>query len=346
MKLIAEDCIKVREKLYLFCRDYNLFYSINLYTRIIELEGSIPNQQFQQEQLCRKMVFYKDEIYFIPYNMECAVYIYNLINKTWRKIDLVTDETMHNGWLFLQAVLVEDIMFLFGGKYPKIVRIDLINEDVEYISISGEKITNDDVLFRGSYIRRGDFLWLPSAISNSIFEFDVKTLAYNWIEVGNESDRYAGILYDGNLFWLAPRKKGDILCWDGKDSIKRFSLPNEYGEEPVYFTGIFRDGENFIFPALHLDLSLVIDSNTYEMKIEAKSYSFVKNEYDILYKFDMDSNLYVKDLMEVHCVIPDTQLSKYIFESDVKCKLVNKRCFENEKMPLSIFLKAINDGDK
>lgn len=346
MKLIAEDCINVGEKLYLFCRDYNLFYSINLDTKNIRLEGSIPNQQFQQEQLCRKMVFYKNEIYFIPYNMECVLYIYNLIKKTWRKINIDTDDTRKNDWLFLQAILVDDTMFLFGGKYSKIVRIDLIKGAVEYIAIPDKRITNEDMLFRGNYIQRGDFLWFPSAKSNDIFEFDIKTLAYKWIEVGNDSDRYAGIFGNGDLFWLAPRKNGDILCWDGKNDIRRFPLPNEYEKECIYFLGIFQENKNLILPALHSNLSLVIDRDTYEMKIESKSYSFVKKEDNVLYKFDLESNLYINNHMEIYCAISAKKLSEYLLEKNIKCKLVDKMCVEKEKMPLSIFLKAVIDGSE
>lgn len=349
MKLIAEDCVKVDDKLYLFCRDYNLFYSINLLDGELVLEGGLPYIKFMCKQLCRKMLYWNGYLIFVPYNA-ALIYMYHVFDREWQELSFEKDQFGRTDWLFFQAILQNNILFIFGGKYSKIIKINLETKEIEYFEVFQDVYKNikdkDDVFLRGGYVKQNGAYLFPLAISNHILQIDLSTLAYQLYRVGNETDLYSGIAWDGQSFWLSPRRVGDIIRWDDEKGVERYKLPEIYEDDNIYFSGIYIDKDEIFLPALHSDKSVRMDIKKGSLNVEKRSYAFVKNNDGYNCKFMLNGTLFFEEgsfKKQFACEITDVILARYFNDNSVKVSAdVDKGIVrEDDNISLAIFCQSI-----
>ena len=254
MILKAEDCVKVGNDIYLICRDINLIYRINLKDKRTFLVDSIPEENIAARRVCAKIVYWENELFFIPFNLN-KLWVLNIATHVWRSISIGEVRGVKDA-LFFQAVLFEKHLFVIGSKYPAILDINLETEYVEYISNPYNGKSKKDILFRCDYVQKDEYLYLASCLSNEILTFNMKTYEYKWTSIGRKKNRYIGMIWDGNYFWIAPRGYTPIVRWNGEDEIIEYQLPSKLETDKQGFIGIVLYKNCIILPALSPALSV------------------------------------------------------------------------------------------
>ena len=110
--------------------------------------------------------------------------------------------------------------------YNSVVRYDTINGTFKYYTdllndIRGEydrDIKEAPEFMNAMYIE-DNLLLLASSRSNAIIEFNMETEKFVMHRVGNESNTYYRMEYDGYDYWLIPHDSKSIARWNRKPVI-------------------------------------------------------------------------------------------------------------------------------
>ena len=280
-KVIAiEDCTRVGEELFFITKDINIICKMNIVSGHVHIVDSLPEEDVVGKRLGSKIVFYNDELFFAPMEAK-KIWRYNLKNGIWKGYERkVIDNWSPRGEMF-QAISYKDKIFFIGAIYPAIVVLDLEKDELDYIEspyVKNKKIAEikKDGYFRSDYVQIEDTIFLASCLTNEVIKFNLETYETEYIEVGSKENCYAGIGYDGKVFYLAPRKITPIVVWDGLKSYRELNLPTEFlSKDGCIFGGVLCKNGNAYLPACFQATSLIItDSDPIE--IVQKQYYFHK----------------------------------------------------------------------
>lgn len=350
MILKAEDCVKVDNDIYLICKDINIIYKINLKDNRISLIDSIPEENIATRRVCSKIVNWKDELFFIPFNSN-KLWILNITTHIWRSIDIKEVSGVKEA-LFFQAVLFENHLFVIGSRYPAILDINLETGYINYISELYNKKTGKDILFRCDYVQKNECLYLASCLSNEILIFNMKTYEYNWIPIGKKDNRYTGIIWDGKYFWIAPRYHTPIVRWNGEDEIIEYKLPQKLETAEQGFIGIVLYQNCIILPAISPALSVMLPN------CDPEAITIVDESYYFFRKIGTHEYIYMDIYGEIHIEsgsikkVINCQIEKekiYFYYQNLKSNRIifyNRLIDENDIVSLDFFVKNVEDIEK
>jgi len=292
MRLVSEDILHFEDKLYLFANNMNMLYSIEIETGCIELIGGIPNRNFYDKRLVAAIIEWKRCIYLIPL-VSGNIWIYSIDNKNWEEIEINSYENNWANSYFRNAVIFNDILYLFGGYYPAIVKVELTTKNVQYDFdvFAKRKKEEKDLFFRGTPVQVDDNVYLASAIDNSILKYSLTKSTYEWISVGKDGDKFSGIEWDGNNFWIAPRHNGmDIIKLTGTKEV-RYSLPSELSLNNSVYIGICGINGMYVIPSRYGDTGAIQFNTDGTFKVTDKYYSVYKKKCDEILIQDMNGNI-------------------------------------------------------
>lgn len=319
MLLKSDTCVKVDNNIYLICRDINLIYKINLKKNKVFLYDTIPEENIFLKRLCAKIVYWNSELIFIPFNAK-KIWILNMLTHKWDSIELKDISSCSGQALFFQAVIFQEHLFVIGSNYPAILNIDLKTRYIKYISEPYAKSNGKNILFRCDYAQKEDCLYLASCIDNEILEFNMRTGEYKWIVVGKKSNKYVGIIWENNYFWIAPKYYNTLVRWNGKCEVMEYELPKEFRREGQEFIGIISYKNGFILKGGINSLSAVIPNR------EINSIYAIQDGYYFFQNFDKNEYIWMNKYGEI-----------YIESGNVK---QNINC-QVEKKELNHYLKKI-----
>lgn len=280
MRLRSEDILRIGEKLYLFASNMNMLYTIDVNTGEYDFLGKIPNKSISDKRLISGIVEWNDILYLLPLNSG-DIWKYSINKKSW---DFIEIETYENNWAnsyFRNALVYEEKMYIFGGYYPAILILDLKTNKINYdMRPFNEKKGTEvrDLFFRGLPTCIGSDLYFASAIDNSILKYSLSDDDFEWQYVGSKENRYSGIEWDGESFWLAPRQSNMPVVKVTGERVEAYKLPNSISENECKYIGICNKGDSYIVPAgIGGAGSFLIDKSG---KIEktAASYTVVKKQ--------------------------------------------------------------------
>ena len=279
-KIVFEDCVRVDESLYMIDRNYNVIYNLNIKTGELIIVDSIPGENLLAYRLGAKIIHHNDDLYFSPMNAK-NIWKLNLKSKQWKSYERKEISNWTTQTDMFQAIVYKNKIFFIGCLYPAIIVLDTLTDKMVYIEepykfLNVKAKEAGDACFRTDYVQIDSYIYLASCVSNEVFKFDMNTCKFKFIPVGDDDFKYSGIAYDGNSFFLSPRKNTPIVIWDGNVGVKNIELPLEFKERnKMIFGGVCYDEGKLIFPACFWDKSIVIDNKT-EIRIENVSYYFYK----------------------------------------------------------------------
>ena len=188
-----------------------------------------------------------------------------------------------------------------GANYPAIICMDMMTNKLTYLEEAYKHFEYKrkqlaDGYVRNDYVQDGDYFYVASTLSNEVLKFCMSDCSYEWIEIGNKENRYVGIAWDGEKFWLAPRNGGAVVMWDGEKSIE-YNLPQIQGMSGSIFLGCICDDEKIIMPGNEWRGKTVTfrKDNPSDMTVLPDRYSFyrkVSNEM-IVYQ-TLEGNITIK----------------------------------------------------
>ena len=304
IKLLAEDCVKVGDKLYFMAKDANFFFTFDLNKEEIDILDSLPEEDTISKRLGAKIVCWNDKLIFVPMTAK-KIWIYNLETHTWKGYERKKIGDGKTKDEMFQGVLWKNVLYLIGSNYPAIIRMDLESEKIDYIEEPYVRLKEKreeilDCYFRTDYVQKNNLIYMATCLDNMILVFNMDTLEWNWEVVGNKGNTYSGITYYENNFWLAPRRNSPIVKWNGKTKWKEYSLPAEFELEKFYFLGIIDGGNKIICPGFGDEKTLIIEEN--KMRIQKGKYTFYKKlNSNLLVRLTDEGKLEIEDL-EKHVI--------------------------------------------
>ncbi len=329
MKTIAiEDCERIGDKLYFIDKKINLVYCMGIMTGEIVIIGSMPEEKIFSNRLGAKIIHYNNSLYFSPMYAK-KIWKYNLNTLEWTGYERKNLPNWTNDQDMFQAVLWHNKIFFIGSHYPAIIVFDLETDSMEYIvepycEIYKTAEAKMDACFRTDYVQIGDVIYMASCVTNEVFMFNLESYEYNYIEVGNKNYSYSGIDYDGELFYLSPRKNGPIIVWDGKKIIREISISSIYGDKDIYiFGGVVCKNNEVYFPSCFHDYSLVLEN-----KSDYNSLRAYKEKYHFYKK--IDPKTYVK-LNSCGCMCIDFGSKKYSYDLSIERDIISEWIRRNGK---------------
>lgn len=279
MILFAEDSIRVGERLFLFAKSFNMLFSIDIADGNITFLGGIPEERALLERGTCKLAYWKEQIIVVPLLLK-KIWIYSLGNGSWKGIAIKDDRQKILKTRFRQALIENSFIYLIGGHYPAVLKMDLDTYRISYIEepffLDREKET-EELYFRGDFAYREGKIYLASCRDNSVLALHLDTHAYERIEIGKTENRYSGITWDGSNYWLSPRLNTPIVKWDGKDQVTEYEIPFSKKKNEISYSGIVENNNQLIVPALaDSEADTIILTENGRMEFEHKRYTFYK----------------------------------------------------------------------
>lgn len=248
---------------------FNGLFKVNLDTYEVNYVGSFKGEDVWQENLHRRVIRYKDVLFFIPYSGK-GICTYNLITK---EMGFIPIDSENNIIRVADAILDGNFLWMFpgiAGQPLLILNMDTL-EVVKKPEWNEKAMAcmheNADLVFDISNVCRvGRKIWLAPCDISKILEFNMDT---NNFQVHTIDDNYImkSISYDGNNFWLTFANSKDVLSWEPVSKnimVYREGSVTEKANCP-YMNVIFNNDDVLVLPS----------SEEYIMKADKKTGSLI-----------------------------------------------------------------------
>ncbi len=291
MNLLIKDCVHVGDILYCISRDYNIVFSYDLSSGSVELLTSIPGEPANEAEVCGAIDYHDGKLLLLPNKTNC-IWIYDLAGKDLLRIE--REQLPHCGTGgMLQTAKKGNTIYMIGSSYPAIMRLDMESGDIKYITAPFEKANDrikniEDAYFRAHHASKGNEIYLASCLDNYVLRFSLIDESYEWLKVGRADQNYAGIDYDGEKFWMAPRKSGTIVVWDGKDQYEDIAIPAEcIMRDSSYLSAVCFEDRVYIPNQCDAQSIVISNVGSAETKLMEKKIVFMKKttENEMIYQF-------------------------------------------------------------
>lgn len=278
--LFAADAIKIGNYLFLFANYFNMLFSINLSNGEMDFLGGIPEEHIFSKGLTCKLVYIRERIIVVPL-LAKKIWIYSLKNGEWKSIEVEECKVYGRGTYFRQTIQHKGSLFFIGGHYPAILKMDFPSCKLTYLKEPFLRYTeleeSGELYFRGDFVYKKGMVYLASGRDNTVLMYHLDTREYKWIEVGKKGNQYSGIMWDGNYYWLSPRKNTPIVKWDGYGSVVEYEIPEEKRVNDIAYAGIIKKNNQIIIPALSgSGADTITLNNDGIMEFSKKEYIFYK----------------------------------------------------------------------
>lgn len=301
INLVAEDCVRVEDFIYFIAQNFNIICKIDIHTGKIDIVGSLPNENLLARRLGAKTIHYGDRLVFLPMNSK-KIWCLDIKNNSWQGYGIKDIDGFVGSYSMLDAVLYKDKVFIISCHYPAIVVMDMLKEDLEYIYGPYTDRRNafneiNDGYFRAGYVQKGNKLYIASCLKNEVLCLDMETYDYEYLNVGKEGYRYSGIDYDGEFFYLSPRRNNPVIRWNGKDEEMEINVGLNGKENSLSFAGVVCKDNEIIFPSLINNHSVIMEKCGEDYKVQTKkeSYWFYKKvDNDTYVSLSRESILTIK----------------------------------------------------
>jgi hypothetical protein len=281
--LNAINGVLVENKIYFASREMNMVYSLDLDSHIIDVLESPPEERTFQSGLYGNIVYICGKLVLVPFNAE-KIWIYDLSEGSWHGIAL--GEIGKKPYKFLGAAVYDEYVYMLGYHYLGIIRLNIHTSTIEIIKLPYKEC--GDGLFFIDCIKKDEWLYTPVMLENKVLKLNLGTGEYKMISVGDSKNRYVGIGWDGEWFWLPPRRNGSYVLWDGADQVREYALPGEFTAGHDYFWGSSVMQEQVVFSGV-TGMSLVFQKNVPEKP------SIMKKNIMFVVKIDDDNFIFQDD---------------------------------------------------
>ncbi len=253
MKVFFEDCVRVEDDLYFVCKDCNIICKLSIESGEIKTVSRIPEESACEWRLGAKIVSWNGFLYLAPMRAK-KIWKYNIENKTWTGYDRKKLEKLNDYGDIFQAIRYKEKLFFIGCSYPAIIVLNLHNDELSYVTAPFDfrmemAKKKADCFFRTDYVQIDEYLYMASCIDNTVLKFNMDTYDYEYVEVGEEGNAYAGIDFDGENFFLSPRRNGNGVVWNFRTSeVRNIELPS-LSKNAAVFGGVICLANKVLFPA-------------------------------------------------------------------------------------------------
>lgn len=347
VNLLAFDAACLDNTFYFLGYDLNIIFSYDMDSGQIRLIDMIPEDFVVKRETAGCIAATSNELYFGPDETK-FIWIYNLDFGKWTKISL-KELPCYEAPCLLQAIVYGDNVYFAGGSYPAIVKVNIHTKEIRYIEepfdVCNIIAERNDLFSRCQHELIEGNLYLPCCIDNCVLKINLDTEKFQWLEIGEKYNRFAGITFDGTSFWLSPRLNTPIVKWDGKSSVNEFPLPNEFTQKSCNLSGCLGVGKQIFFYGLISDFSLAISSEN-QLSVFPGKYAFAKRIDDSISVFqEINGQLHVlrygEEIHRLDMKLPVQRIQDFYLEKGKTLDFSTMPLQEGRIVDLPGFLECI-----
>ncbi len=278
IKLCAEDAVIVGDNIYFVSGESTILFVVSIKDKSISVIGVVPEDFIFIKQAFRRILYWNNELIFIPYNAR-YVHFYNINLKTWRKSKCLSEK--YNESMYIEALVHNDKLIIVGADEPNILEMDLDDLSYKIVNTCFEKYkVAGELICRGGYSVVNNTLYLAIATKNVVVEINLEDWSDKEYNIGDEICGFSGITRVDDYYWISPRKKGNIIKWDGKSGLEIIKLPFELDEGVCYFGGLCADDCYIYIYGLLGKYTVKINRKNGSLDYYEKQYVFLKASSD------------------------------------------------------------------
>lgn len=227
-------------KIYITDIEYNYIGVLDKNADFVELKCVIKYEEDRQYGLFGDVFIYEDSIFVIPL-MASDMYKVNFEKEKIEALRIFDKGRVCADSMaipkFMSAHIWNDSVILMPVAFPAIIEYDLKSGNEYYYDDWVETVMQtgrmeEEAFFRKTMVHSG-VIYAPLCRSDKILKFFIDERRWEIITVDNNDFGYSDICFDGESFWLSPRK-GNVVT--------RY---NESSGEICYINGIW-DEDTYI----------------------------------------------------------------------------------------------------
>ncbi len=342
--MLAESAVIIDGIIYCVCKNMSLLFSIDTKNGEIELIGNLPKEKFFLNQCCRKIINYENKLVFIPYNAK-YIHIYDVENRTWIEIDY--PDSISEGYKYIEGAIYNNKIIMIGACAKNIIELDMTDYKVKIINTYFDKYEKFvDLFCRSGFSIINNCIYIALAVSNEVLIINLDNYEFEVKIVGNNG--YSGITFDGEYFWLTPRRGEKVIKWDGNREIVKIELPFSQEENKCNYGGVyFIDNKIYLHgfegrcsAVIDKEGNCTVDKNTYIFFEEVNHNSALGQTWDgKLIWFSLEKE------QCYDCCIDRNKLDSYISKIvDFSVFAENDIIWEKSLYGLESFLNCISNS--
>ncbi len=289
VKITIRDTVYTEGKVWFCPEEFNSLFSMDINTREVKLVGLFPQEPYRGLNLYSSIKLINNKIYCIPLNAKSiGVYDINMNKFAHILIDRAIAECKRKGYYYSGAIEYKKYLFIFPFSCSCIIRLDLDNYNVDYISdwyeeVRTEIFDENGGFFNRQIIEKDGILYASFRNINAILELNAETLHSNIHRLGMEQSGYSGICCDGDNLWMLSCSKDFIRGWNKyNDKIINIKLD----KNSKAYTGIFAKEKSS-----RINGAKIIKSEKKNIITLIGNYYFVKEEKEFMIFYQDDIGL-------------------------------------------------------
>ena len=240
MKVDISDVIWEKNKIWFCSRNFNGLFCMDSQTGKVREVGAFPHEMYSKRGVCGTLHLIDDKIFCTPLTAK-AIYVYDIKKEHFFtiEIDEKVKTTMPGAPYFFGTIVYKNYLFMLPEYSKYIVRINLDNYEMEYISdwnrlIEETLFDKMDLFFGKHSVLVKNKLYIPFLRMNAVLELDCDTLNCVLHKLDVSVIGFENICYSDGCLFLTSVTTGEIIKWNLEteeiDEIKVYDeqLENEF----------------------------------------------------------------------------------------------------------------------
>ncbi|MDR2594980.1 MAG: hypothetical protein LBC87_09460 [Fibromonadaceae bacterium] len=239
-----------------FINCFNILYRHNKQSKETECVGAIPAQNYWGYIGIEAN---NNKLYFAPYYKNNKISIFNASQKKIEQIDF-KDDCKYDG-NFNGIISFKNLIYYIPCDFPAIMKLNTDTKEIEYFSECIDELSKLQVfklqLETWKYRKFFGFCVVGAEIAlvihraNAIVFFNMETENYEIKNIGEKSEQYYGICFDGQNYYIASCCDGYITRWNRQSNeILKIKIPSFSRRESISsnFSVQYLNGYVWLFP--------------------------------------------------------------------------------------------------
>jgi hypothetical protein len=249
---------------------YNTLYKHSKQSKETEYIGVIPAQNFWASV---RIVANNNKLYFAPYYKNSQISVFDIVQKSFEQIDF-KDDCKYDG-KFRNVVSFKNFVYFIPHEFPAIMRLNTDTKEIEYFSECIDDVLKQPIsklqeswknIFWNFCIANEEIAIIIHGL-NAVMFFNMETCNYGIKNIGEKSEQYNDICYDGQNYYLSTFHKAHIVKWNKQaNKISKIKIPSFFRRENerVSFSVQYLNEYVWLFP-VYANNAYKINTSTNEV---------------------------------------------------------------------------------
>ncbi|MDR2579600.1 MAG: hypothetical protein LBC85_01225 [Fibromonadaceae bacterium] len=219
---------------------YNMLYKYDKQSKETECMRIIPAQNHWANL---RIAANNGKLYFAPHYKNDKIFVFDTIQKNFEQIDFKDGNKYDRN--FHYPISFKNFVYFIPYDYPAIMRLNTDTKEMEYFSewisevskLQVHKLQHEvwkDLKF-WDFCVVGTEIALVIHRANALMFFDMETGNYEIRSVGEKSEQYYSICFDGQDYYLSSFYKDYIVKWNRQtNGILKIKIPSFSRKESVH----------------------------------------------------------------------------------------------------------------